>query len=182
MEHPVVLVGHSYGGAVITEAGDHPAVAHLVYVCALALDGDETCVSAASAETAQAPISYEGRPDLGSGFIKDSSGAVTLDPSVAGACLYNECDPETVDWALARLGPQPSVSLQQTPATVAWRVKPSTYVICLNDLAIHPDLQRMLAKRCTNSIEWNSDHSPFLSRSDLLVELLGELAAATATQ
>jgi pimeloyl-ACP methyl ester carboxylesterase len=179
LEPPIVLVGHSYGGAVITQAGDHPGVAHLVYLCALALDANETCGSAASAETAAAGISHEGRPNLGAGFVIDGRGAVTLDPSVAAACLYNECDPETVNWALAQLGPQPLVSLQQTPAAVAWRAKPSTYVVCANDLAIHPDLQRVLAKRCSNSIEWNSDHSPFLSQPDRVAELLRGLAAAS---
>ena len=172
IDAPVVLVGHSYGGAVITEAGDHSAVAHLVYLCALALDEDETCASAASAEAAAAGISHEGRPDLGAGFIPNDQGGVTLDRSVAAACLYNDCDPETAKWALVRLGAQPLVTLQQAPSRVAWRVKPSTYIVCANDLAIHPDLQRILAKRCTNSTEWDSDHSPFLSQPDRLAATL----------
>jgi pimeloyl-ACP methyl ester carboxylesterase len=180
MNAPIVLVGHSYGGAVITQAGDHPAVAHLVYLCALALDADETCADAAATEAAAAGICHQGRPDLSSGFIPDNQGVITLDPSAAKACLYNDCDPETVEWALARLGPQPLVTLQQKPASVAWRAKPSTYVVCANDLAIHPDLQRILAKRCTHSTEWDSDHSPFLSQPDRLAELLRDLAVSAA--
>jgi pimeloyl-ACP methyl ester carboxylesterase len=178
IDAPVILLGHSYGGAVITEAGDHPAVAYLVYLCALALNEDETCARAAMAETANAPISYDGRPDLSAGFLADEPGAVTLDPVVAAACLYNDCDPETVDWALARLGAQPLVTLQQSSPIVAWRAKPSTYIVCANDLAIHPDLQRILAKRCTHTAEWDSGHSPFLSQPDRLADFLGALAVS----
>ena len=64
----VVLVGHSYGGAVITEAGLHPPVEHLVYIVAFALDAGESCVSAATAEIGASQISHDGRPNLGIGF------------------------------------------------------------------------------------------------------------------
>jgi pimeloyl-ACP methyl ester carboxylesterase len=178
LDGPAVLVGHSYGGAVITEAGAHPAVSHLVYVCALALDTGETCVSAAAGEPDAAGISHEGRPNLGDGLIVDDHSAVTLDPTVAENCLYNDCDDETVAWALDRLGPHPLAALQQTPALVAWQSKPSTYVVCSKDLAIHPELQRILARRCTERVEWDCGHSPFLSRPDAVADLLGELSAA----
>jgi pimeloyl-ACP methyl ester carboxylesterase len=59
---------------------------------------------------------------------------------------------------------------------VAWRTTPSTYVVCANDLAIHPDLQRLLAKRCTASVEWPVGHSPFLSAPGLVTDLVAELA------
>src|SRR5438132_10381075 len=59
-----VLVGHSYGGAVVTEAGQHPAVAHVVYLCALALDEGESCATAAVDAAAGAGISHEGRPNF----------------------------------------------------------------------------------------------------------------------
>ncbi|SRR5581483_3341292 len=169
---PVVLVGHSYGGAVITEVGDHPAVSELVYLAALALDAGETCGSAAAGEAAIAAFDHSGRPDLGAGFIPGPGGTVTLEPTVATAALYNDCDPDTVAWALARLGPQPLVTLQQEPAAIAWRSRPSTYVVCSSDMAIHPDLQRHLAKRCTVQVEWGTGHSPFLSRPDLVADLL----------
>ena len=177
IDAPVVLVGHSYGGAVITHAGDHPAVAHLLYLCAFALDHDESCATAAGAEAARAGISHDGRPNLGAGFVLDD-GVITLDRSVAAACFYNDCSPETAAWALGQLGPQPLLTLQQTPPTVAWRAKPSTYIVCANDLAVHPDLQRILARRCSNSIVLDSGHSPFLSQPDRLAGLFGELAAS----
>lgn len=170
----VVLVGHSYGGAVITEAGDHPAVDHLVYVAAFALDAGESCVSAATDSVKQ--MSHEGRPDLASGIAVTPDSSLILDPLIAAECLYNDCDEQTVAWALDRLGPQPLVTLQQEPAAVAWQGRPSTYVVCNDDRAVHPDLQRMMARRCGAVVEWATDHSPFLCRPDLVAGLLVELA------
>ena len=171
----VILVGHSYGGAVITEAGAHSRVEHLVYIAAFALDHGESCVSAASAEGADR-ISHEGRPSLGDGFNAGPDGLITLDPTTAAACFYNDCDPDAVDWALARLGPQPLATLEGTPEEIAWRSKPSTYAVCGDDLAVHPDLQRILARRCGSVVEWPTDHSPFLCRPDLVAGLLAGLA------
>jgi len=172
-----VLVGHSYGGAVITEAGGHPAVGRLVFLCALALTASESCVSVAAGDPAAASISHDGRPDLGQAVTPDDDGTITLDPALAAACLYNECDPETAAWAVGRLGPHPLVTLQQTPLSVAWLSKSSTYAVCANDLAIHPGLQRIMAARCTRTVEWESDHSPFLSHPDLVIRLLAAEAS-----
>ncbi len=174
---PVVLVGHSYGGAVITEAGDHPVVGHLVFLCALAPDDGETCMTVAVGRPGAAEISYEGRPDLGSGMIVSDDGLVSLEPSLAAAALYNDCTHEAMAWAVSRLGPQPLITLQQAPDAVAWRTRPSTYVVCADDQIVHPDLQRQMAKRCAGTaVEWQSDHSPFLSHPEQVVGLLVELA------
>ena len=175
----VVLVGHSYGGAVITEAGLHPAVRHLVYVAAFVLDGGESCVNAAATEGDAAQISHDGRPNLGAGFIIDPADLVTLDPSSAAACLYNHCDADTVAWALARLVPQPLITLEGTPKGAAWRTKPSTFVVCVDDMAVHPDLQRIMARRCGSVMEWPTGHSPFLCRPDLVAGLLVDLAKSS---
>jgi len=174
-----VLVGHSYGGAVITEAGGHPAVGRLVFLCALALTASESCVSVAAGDPAAASISHDGRPDLGQAVTPDDDGTITLDPALAAACLYNECDPGTAAWAVDRLGPHPMVTLQQTPLAVAWLSKPSTYAVCANDLAIHPGLQRIMAARCGRAVEWESDHSPFLSHPELVVRMLAAEATRT---
>jgi pimeloyl-ACP methyl ester carboxylesterase len=174
----VVLVGHSYGGAVITEAGLHRAVQHLVYVAAFALDRGESCVNAA-AEGEAAQISHDGRPNLGAGFIMGAGDMITLDPASAAECLYNDCDADTVAWALARLVPQPLITLQGTPKGAAWRTKPSTYVVCVDDMAVHPDLQRIMARRCGSVMEWPTGHSPFLCRPDLVAGLLVDLAKSS---
>src|SRR6202012_2004286 len=112
------LVGHSYGGAVITGAGIHPAVQHLVYIAAFALEEGESCTSAATAEVEASQISHDGRPNLGAGFTMSSGDMIDLDPSSTAECLYNDGKAETVDWALARLGPQPLITLQGTPKIV----------------------------------------------------------------
>jgi pimeloyl-ACP methyl ester carboxylesterase len=172
----VVLVGHSYGGAVITDAGDHPAVDHLVYIAAMALDAGETCISIMADQSKAAGISHHGRPNLTSGSTEGPPGSIVLDPTAAAQCLYNGCDEAAVAWALARLGPQPLATMQQAPRAVAWQAKPSTYVVCRDDLAVHPDIQRIMALRCTTSVEWPTDHSPFLCRPELVSELLVGLA------
>ncbi len=173
---PVLLVGHSYGGAVISEAGDHPMVEHAVFLAAFPLDVGETCMSAAVDESEAAGISWEGRPNLGEGLVTAPEGTVTLDSEVAAACLYNDCDADAVSWAVGRLGPHPVANLGQSPRATAWRTKPSTFVVCSDDLAVHPDLQRVMARRCSSSVEWDTGHSPFLSRPELLVDLLVDLA------
>jgi pimeloyl-ACP methyl ester carboxylesterase len=177
IQRPVVLVGHSYGGAVITEAGTHSAVAHLLYLAALALDTDETCATAAASEAAAKHISPDGRPELGAGFINEPAGIVTLDRCIAARYLYSDCDEMATKWALDRLGGQPLVTLQQSPHAVGWRAAKSTYVVCASDMAVHPDLQRLLAKRCNRRIEWACGHSPFLSRPELVAGLITDLAA-----
>jgi hypothetical protein len=165
-----------YGGAVITEAGDHLAVDHLVYLSGFPLDLGESYGNAASTESEAARISHDGRPDLADAFIQGPDGLLTLDPGMAAECLYNRCDADTAIWAVSRLGPQRLVTLQQSPTAVAWHNKPATYVICTDDLVVHPELQRILARRCRSVREWPTDHSPFLSRPDLVAELLSELA------
>src|SRR5579859_7766291 len=99
----VVLLGHSYGGAVITEAGVHRSVRHLVYLCALALDDGESCAAVAVDETAT--LSHAGRPSLAAGWVRHPDGTTTVTPEVAATCLYSDCDGDTVAWAVARLGP-----------------------------------------------------------------------------
>ncbi len=174
IEGNVVLLGHSYGGAVITEAGVHPAVAHLVYLCALPLDSGESCGTAAIEETKT--LSHEGRPSLADGWVNHPDGTTTLTPAGAAVCLYNDCDADTIEWAVAHLGPQPMANLGQTPSAVAWRQRPSTYVVCSDDQAIHPALQHVLADRCTQSRVWPTGHSPFASRPGLVSGLLADLA------
>jgi pimeloyl-ACP methyl ester carboxylesterase len=166
---PVVLAGHSYGGAVITEAGVHPNVRHLVYLAAL-IPGDE--------ETSAQLL---GVPDL-SGLGDDP---FPPPPAAdATARFYHDCDEAVAAWAVANLRPQPVTWMLQRPLAVAWRERPSTYVVCSDDRAIPADLQRAWAKRCTASVEWDSGHSPFLSHpawvSDLLAATVGSLTTTSA--
>jgi pimeloyl-ACP methyl ester carboxylesterase len=174
---PALLVGHSYGGAVISEASDHPLAESLVFLAAFPLDVGETCMAAAVDESEAHRISWDGRPNLGEGLITSPDGTLsTLDPDVAAVCLYHDCDTAAVKGAVDRLGPHPLANLGQSPMTAAWKTKPSTYVVCSDDLAVHPDLQRLMARRCSSSVEWSTGHSPFLSRPELVVELLASIA------
>jgi pimeloyl-ACP methyl ester carboxylesterase len=173
IEGPVVLVGHSYGGAVITEAGTHPAVGHLVYLCALNPDETESCVNAAVGEITGSDVTLD-QGDLAAG-MNIHQDLATVDQEIARRCFYNDCDEATQKWALARLGSQPMVTFSQSPAEVAWRTTPSTYVICSEDRAVPPGLQRRLATRCGDTLEWDTSHSPFLSRPQLVVDLIAEL-------
>ena len=176
LDGPAVLVGHSYGGVVITEAGAHRNVAHLVYIASFNLDATESAMSAAMAETEAASIDHSGRPDALS-FVRDAGdGATTIDPEGARVLFYDDCPPEVADWAVSRLGRQPMQTLSQSPAAVAWRDRPSTYALCTLDNIVHPELQRVLARRATHTVEWPTSHSPFLSRPDLVADLVAELA------
>lgn len=173
---PVVLVGHSYGGLVVTDAGALPAVTHLVYLCAFAVEEGESCANAGGDEAAG--IDHTGRPDLSAELVHLGDSSTTVPAEGARRCFYGDCDEPTAAWAIERLCPQRLENLLTPPSRIAWRSTPSTYVVCTEDLAVHPELQRIMARRCTNAIEWETSHSPFLSRPDLVVDLLEGLAAA----
>jgi pimeloyl-ACP methyl ester carboxylesterase len=170
VDGPVVLCGHSYGGAVITEAGDRPNVERLVYLAAFACDKGES--PANTAPDAGAPGT-----DLGGALIvSDDDGVVMLDKQTVPAVFYHDCESEDVEAALRRLRPMQLDCLTTAVGPPAWKVKPSTYVVCSEDRGVHPELQRVMAQRCTESVEWPTAHSPFVNRPDLVAGLLVELA------
>jgi len=169
---PVVLCGHSYGGAVITEAGHEPNVERLVYLAAFACDEGES--PASTAPDAGVPST-----DLANAFVIDEdTGTIAVDEASAPAVLFHDCAPEDVEAALGRLRPMQLACLATPLGAPAWQDKPSTYVVCTEDRAVHPELQRIMAKRCTDSVEWPTAHSPFLNRPDLVADLLRDLAAS----
>jgi pimeloyl-ACP methyl ester carboxylesterase len=177
IDGPAVLVGHSYGGAVVTEAGVRPNVAHLVYVAAFALTDEESCSTAGTSDPAAvAMIDHSGRSDVGALMIVDDEGVVALDREGVAQVFFNDCDDWWTQWAVDRLDRQRLESLMQSPDAVAWRERPSTYVLCTHDNAVHPDLQRLMAARCSEQLELPASHSPFLSWPDRLADHLHELA------
>ena len=165
-----VLVGHSYGGAVITEAGVHGAVAHLVYLTAFVL------------ELGESPA----KNDLAGGedgtalnqAMQFGDGVLTLEPELAIEAFYHDCPPDLARAAVNRLRPQSLNALQGEVTQVAWREKPATYVVCTDDRGLPTALQRANAARVGNSIDWDTSHSPFLSRPDLVADLLIDLSAS----
>jgi pimeloyl-ACP methyl ester carboxylesterase len=156
MAAPVVLVGHSYGGAVITEAGTHPNVGHLVYLCAYALDAGESLAANAvpPAEVSLAPQFEDGN--------------LVVEREAARDAFYADCDVQPVD----RLVPHPLDAFMTAIESPAWRSTPSTYVVCTEDRAIHPDQQRFMAARCSDVVELSASHSPMLSMPARVAEVI----------
>lgn len=168
IDGPVVLVGHSYGGAAITDAGTHPSVRHLVFLTAFSLDAHESIIvnDLPDGEHAELADAIQ--------FTED--GTIVVDPARAGGIFYADCEPAAVATYVSNLVPEGAAGFSQLPRAVAWRERPSTYVVCTEDRAIAPALQRRLATRCNEVIEWPTSHSPFASRPELVSDLLAGLA------
>ena len=164
-----VLLGHSYGGAVITAAGVHPNVTHLAYLCAFALDVGESAQENSLA-------GGDDPSDLGAALVI-GDGVITIDPEHATAAFFHDCAPEVAAEAIGRLRPQSLAALGGKVAAAAWRDKPATYVVCTEDRALPVALQRSNAQRIGESVDWPTSHSPFLSRPELVAELLVELCS-----
>lgn len=161
---PVVIVGHSYGGMVLTDAaGSHRNVRHMVYVTSVMPDLGETM-----ADFGGEPGPWmDPRPEDGTMGVK-----AELLPDV----FMQDCDEEAVAGALKRLTRQPLAVFGQAPRGVAWREKPSTYVVCAGDRATPPEAQRGFAGRADRVVELPSDHHPMLSRPELLAQVLAQAA------
>jgi pimeloyl-ACP methyl ester carboxylesterase len=159
MRAPVTLVGHSYGGAVITEAGTHPNVGHLVYLTAFALDVGETVLRNAAPPSPPTKLAAAMRFD---------GDRVSLDPDGVVAAFFADCDDPPVD----RLHDMSLHAFDIPVTTTAWRSVPSTYVVCTQDEAIDVGVQRFLATRCSNVVELDASHSPMLSMPGRVADLI----------
>ncbi|GJM37286.1 MAG: alpha/beta hydrolase [Acidimicrobiales bacterium] len=157
---PTLLVGHSYGGMVITDAGTHDAVTELVYVCAfmpaagmsLLDEGPKQELPPDQTVAPRAPVA-----------LTDDGTAIVFGPDGAADVLYNDCDDATRQWAVDKLDHQPTASFDQAPRTLAYETKPSTYIVCTDDRTIHPWNQRRMSARATAVTDLDASHSPFLS-------------------
>ena len=162
---PVVLVGHSYGGMVISEAGAHPAVTHLVYVCAFAPEPGETLIALGASEP---PSLLAGAIQFGPG-----RGLLHVDPAQATEVFYADLAPDAAADAVAKLVPSTASSLLQPATNVAWMDRPTTYVVCEQDNALSPARERAMAERIGAQI-WSlpTSHSPFLSQPEALADII----------
>ncbi len=169
---PPILVGHSYGGAVITEvAARYPNLVHLVYVTAFALDEGESITSFL---LNQPRVSVA----LNAAILPGPSGCTLLDPEQAPAALYGDCPERVAAAAVARLTPQPMATFEQTVTGSPRTALASTYVRCLRDQAVHIVHQDVMAARCGSTVTLDADHSPFLSQAPAVADLLAGLAAS----
>jgi pimeloyl-ACP methyl ester carboxylesterase len=165
-EH-ALLVGHSYGGAVITEAGVHPAVERLVYLAGIAPDRGESCAAAYAAA--------EGASSTALG----DDGFLTALPA-SSSFMYNQCSPADTEAAVARFRPTHMACFIDEPSEVAWRDRPCSYVVCTNDQGIDPNLQRTLAERMdADTLVWDLDHCLFYSDPQRLAALLVDLSCSS---
>ena len=108
--------------------------------------------------------------------IRFEADTITVDPDLAVEAFYADCEPADAADAVARLVPEHAAGFGQSPRAVAWRERPSTYVLCTEDRAVLPPLQRNLAARCDDVVEIAASHSPFTSRPGELTSILLDLA------
>ena len=163
LDGPVVLVGHSYGGAVITEAADQvPNLERLIYVAAF--------VPALGQSVSEANQEVPNRTLLDEAIEIDGE-FLRLHPERAAAALYQDCTDEVSTWAVSQLTTQTIASFRSPRSSFDVDV-PSYYVLCSNDQAVDPGLQELMAHRCTEVARIDSGHSPFLSQPVALCDLL----------
>ena len=168
---PVVLVGHSYGGTLITHAGTDNRVAALVYIAALAPDADETSQS----QQSKFPVT-----DVFS-HIDVADRRIWLRPDGVAAFAGDLPDAEQkLIWATQAV-PVPDLFTQKLDG-VAWRSKPSWYVVAKNDRTVHPDLQRFVAKRMdATTVEADSSHVPMLSKPAVVLDVIRKAARSVTS-
>jgi pimeloyl-ACP methyl ester carboxylesterase len=165
---PVILVGHSYGGTVITAAGTDARVAGLVYIAALAPDADETSQSQQSKFPVTDVFSY----------VEVTDGRVWLKPEGI-ACFAGDLSEQEqkLVWA-THAAPAADLFNQKVDGT-AWKTKPSWYIVATKDRTVHPELERFVAKRMgAATIELGSSHVPMLSQPHAVLDAVRAAAAA----
>ena len=156
-----IVVGHSYGGTVIAEAGQHPAVRHLLYVSSYLPDLGLAQAAIMSGESD--PVSIG---DNGDGTL----GVTGYDATTFGARFLQDADPATQGEAWSRVTGQAASAFMTPTSAEGWRGVDSTYIVCAEDRSTSVDLQRSHASRATRSVELPTGHHPFITRPDLVVE------------
>ena len=153
LDGPVVLVGHSYGGAVITEAADQiPNLERLVYIAALVPALGQSATEAKSEVEIMTPSRRRDRASMATSLCSN--------PVLAHVALYQDCKEKVAAWAVSQLTPQTVASFRSPRSSFDVDV-PSRYILCTNDNAIDPTLQKVMSQRCTEVVTLESDHSPF---------------------
>ena len=165
---PVILVGHSYGGAVITEAGNDPKVAGLVYIAAFALDKGESV----SALIKDPPPGTPAPP-----ILPPVDGFLLLDKAKFPASFAADVSPEKAEFMADSQVPWGVNAVGGTISEPAWKVKPTWYLLTTEDKMLPPDAQRLMSKRAgATVVEVKSSHAVFLSHPQAVAHIIEEAA------
>ncbi|HEV7704602.1 MAG TPA: alpha/beta hydrolase [Gemmatimonadaceae bacterium] len=165
---PAILVGHSYGGTLITHAGIDPKVAGLVYIAALGPDADETSQSQLSQVPASDVFSH----------LEIADDRVWLKPD--GVQYFaGDLNAEEQKLVWATQGAPVADLLTQKVEGIAWKSKPSWYIVAGKDRTIRPELERSIAKRMNAAtFETDSSHVPMLSQPEFVLDVIRKAVAA----
>jgi pimeloyl-ACP methyl ester carboxylesterase len=170
---PVILVGHSYGGAVITQAGNDPKVAALVYITAFAPDNGESVATLIKNPAPGAPV-----PPI----LPPRDGFLYLDKAKFAASFAGDVEPKLAAFMAESQVPWGLDALNGSVTQAAWKTKPSWYLVATDDKMIPPDAQRFMSKRIGATVaETKGSHSVYVSRPDAVAGLIKQAAAAITT-
>lgn len=165
---PVVLVGHSYGGAVITEAGNDPSVAGLVYIAAFAPDRGESVATLIKDPPPGAPV-----PPI----LPPQQGFLQLDKAQFAASFAADVEPQKAEFMANSQVPWGLDALNGAITQPAWRSKPSWYLVATDDRMIPPPAQRAMSKRAGSSVvEVKGSHAVYVSQPEAVAQLIKKAA------
>ncbi|MFF7203274.1 alpha/beta fold hydrolase [Streptomyces sp. NPDC008141] len=166
---PVVLVGHSYGGAVITEAGQDDKVARLVYIAAFAPDKGESVSTLIANPEPGAPV-----PPI----LPPRDGFLFLDRERFAEAFAGDLPLEQAGFMADSQTPWGVEALAGAVSQPAWRTKPSWYLVATDDRMIPPPAQRAMAERAgSTSVEVAGSHSVYVSQPDAVADLVRQAAS-----
>ena len=169
----VILVGHSYGGAVVSEAGNDPKVAELVYIAAFAPDAGESVSSLIANPPPGAPV-----PPI----LPPVDGFLLLDKAKFAASFAADVRPDLASFMADSQVPWGVAALEGKVTAPAWKVKPSWYLVATADKMIPPDAQRSMSKRAGSTVvEAKGSHAIYVSQPQVVAKLI-ETAAASAAK
>jgi pimeloyl-ACP methyl ester carboxylesterase len=171
---PVILVGHSYGGAVITEAGNDPSVTGLVYITAFAPDGGESVASLIKDPPPGAPV-----PPI----LPPQDGFLALDKAQFAASFAADVAPEKADFMANSQVPWGVAALSGAVSEPAWKAKPSWYLVATDDRMIPPAAQRLMSKRAGSTVvEVKGSHAVYVSQPKAVADLIEKAAKSLSVR
>jgi pimeloyl-ACP methyl ester carboxylesterase len=169
---PVILVGHSYGGVVITEAGNDPKVVGLVYIAAFAPDAGESVSALIRNPPPGAPVPPILPPQDGFLFLDRSQFRASFAADVSADAAAFMADSQ-VPWGLE--------ALNGAVSEPAWKSKPSWYLVATDDRMIPPDAQRAMSKRAGSTVaEVKGSHAVYVSQPQAVAEIIAKAAHGKA--